>query len=120
MKKIIVNDRETLDALYKDSAITLVGFAPTDKNLEEFVGWIKEFTKFKREDIYIIEGGVMNRHYALTGLNAYPETDCTLVAVKLSDLEKPLSLMIPRFQIGGRWFDDIVDNNARREQEKKQ
>ena len=120
MEKIIVNDRETLDALYKDSAITLVGLAATDKNLEEFVGWIKEFTKFKREDIYIIEGDVMNRHYALTGSNAYPETDCTLVAVKLSDLEKPHSLTIPRFQIGGIWFDDIVDNNARREEEKKQ
>ena len=24
-------------------------------------------------------------------------------------------IAIPRFQIGGRWFNDIVDNNARRE-----
>jgi hypothetical protein len=25
----------------------------------------------------------------------------------------------PRFQIGGRWFYDIVENNARREEEKR-
>ena len=32
--------------------------------------------------------------------------------------EKPLALTIPRFHVGGRWFDDVVANNARREAEK--
>ena len=60
----------------------------------------------------------MNREYNLTGTNAYPEKDCTLVCIKLTDLVKPLALTMPRFQVGGRWFDDVVDNNARREAEK--
>jgi len=25
---------------------------------------------------------------------------------------------LPRFLVGGRWFDDIVDNNRRHEEEK--
>jgi len=32
----------------------------------------------RREDVYTVEGAVMNREYGLTGTNAYPETDCTL------------------------------------------
>lgn len=28
-----------------------------------------------------------------------------------------MRLAIPRFEVGGRWFDDVVDNNARREKE---
>ena len=118
MNKIQVTDRATLDELYKDSAFTIEGFAPNDENLGELAEWVKRLTAFKREDFYIIEGKTMNRVYHLTGNNAYPMTDCTLVCIKLSDLEKPLALTIPRFQIGGRWFDDVVDNNAHREAEK--
>jgi hypothetical protein len=118
MNKIEVNDKLMLDELYKDSALTLEGLAPTDENLQELKKWVENYTAFKREDFYIIEGSVMNREYHLTGTNAYPEENCTLVSVKLSDLERPTILSIPRFHIGGRWFDDIVDNNARREEEK--
>ena len=45
--------------------------------------------------------------------------DCTLACVKLADMENPNRVAIPRFQIGGRWFYDIVENNARREEEKR-
>ena len=34
----------------------------------------------------------------------------------LDDIEDPTKIAIPRFQVGGRWFDDIVDNNRRREE----
>ena len=118
MKKIQVNERATLDALYKDSAFTIEGLSPDDESLGDLAEWVKRLTAFKREDFYVIDGKTMNREYGLTGTNAYPETGCTLVCIKLSDLEKPMALTIPRFQVGGRWFDDIVDNNARREAEK--
>lgn len=118
MNKIEVKDKMMLDELYKDSALTLEGLAPTDENLQELKKWIENYTAFKKEDFYIIQGSVMNHAYNLTGDNAYPEEDCTLVSVKLSDLERPAILSIPRFHIGGRWFDDIVDNNARREEAK--
>ena len=118
MNKIQVTDRKTLDELYKESAFTIEGLSSDDKSLGQLAEWVKHLTKFKREDFYIIEGKTMNREYNLTGTNAYPEKDCTLVCIKLTDLVKPLALTMPRFQVGGRWFDDVVDNNARREAEK--
>lgn len=118
MQKIIVKDRATLDDLYRDSALTIEGLSPSDETLGDFRDWIRNLTGFPSERFYIIDGSVMNREYRLTGSNAYPEENCTLVAVKLSDLENSNKVIIPRFHVGGRWFDDIVDNNARREEEK--
>ena len=116
MKKIIVEEKATLEELYKDSALTMVGLSPDDESLGQFRDWINEHTKMKTEDFYIIKGIVMNWAYQLTGLNAYPK-DVTLVAVKLSDLDDPSRIILPRFEIGGKWFDDIVDNNSRRQKE---
>ena len=114
-----VTTKKQLDELYEDWALTLEGLAPDEKNLKEFLDWVRELTPLKREDVYTIEGAVMNREYHLTGTNAYPEKDCTLVCIKLSDMENHRAVTYPRYQIGGRWFLDIVDNNARREEEKR-
>ena len=118
MKKIIVEEKATLEELYKDSALTMVGLSTDDESLRQFRDWINEHTKMKTEDFYIIKGIVMNWAYGLTGTNAY-KNDLNLVAVKLSDLEDLNRIIWARFEIGASWFDDIVDNNARREEEKK-
>ena len=118
MNIIKVTTKAQLDELYKDWSLTIEGLSPEEKNLKELLDWVKELTPIKREDVYTVEGSVMNREYHLTGTNAYPDTDCTLVCVKLADMEHPKKVSIPRFQIGGRWFTDIVDNNARREGER--
>ena len=118
MNIIKVTTKTQLDALYEDWSLTIEGLAPDEENLRELLGWVKELTPLKREDVYTIEGAVMNRMYGLTGTNAYPETDCTLVCVKLADMENHKAVVYPRFKIGGRWFYDIVENNARREEEK--
>ena len=118
MNKITVNDRATLDALYNNSALTFEGVAASDENVKAVLTWVKNYTPLKREDVYVIEGSLMNREYGLTGDNAYPETDCTILCIKLDDMEKPMAVTLPRFTVGGRWFDDVVDNNARREAEK--
>ena len=59
------------------------------------------------------EGKVMNDFYDLSGNNRYPD-DSHIVSVIDIDLCK---VTFKRFEIGGRWFDDIVDNNASREAE---
>ena len=119
MNVIKVTTKKQLDELYEDWSLTIEGLAPDEKNLKEFLDWVRELTPLKREDVYTIEGSVMNREYHLTGTNAYPEKDCTLVCSKLSDMENHRAVTYLRFQIGGRWFLDIVDNNARREEEKR-
>ena len=118
MNKITVTTREQLDALYNNSALTFEGVAASDENVKAVLTWVKNYTPLKREDVYVIEGSLMNREYGLTGDNAYPETDCTILCIKLDDMEKPMAVTLPRFTVGGRWFDDVVDNNARREAEK--
>ena len=119
MKITKVTTKEQLDALYKDWSLTIEGLQPDELNLTALLDWVKELTPLKREEVYTIEGSVMNRAYGLTGTNAYPERNCTIVCVKLADMEKPNAVAIPRFQIGGRWFYDVVENNSAREEAKK-
>ena len=119
MEKITVNDKATLDELYNGSAFTMEGLDPADESLAQLLEWIKGHTAVKNERFYIVSGSLMNMAYGLTGDNAYPETNCTLVCMKLEDMENSNAITLPRFQIGGRWFDDVVANNARREEEKR-
>lgn len=94
------------------SALTIEGLA--EDSIPEFIDWVKQHTPMKNETAYIIKGKTMNSVYGLTGNNAYPD-DCTIVSIKLEDMENFTAVVIPRFQIGARWFDDIVMNNAFRE-----
>ena len=113
MKLTEVTDKAGLDALYKDSALTFEGI--TRESIPDVLDWVKLYTRFKGEEaVYVVSGNTMNEVYGLTGLNQYVN-HLNIVCVKLSDLEEPMKLAIPRFRVGGRWFDDVVDNNARRE-----
>ena len=50
----------------------------------------------------------MNNAYGLTGENAYKD-ELTILSIKLEDIENVAAITLPRFDVGGRWFDDIVD-----------
>ena len=104
MNIIKVTTRAQLDELYKDWSLTIEGLAPDEANLKEFLEWVRELTPLK---------------HGLTGTNAYPGTGCTIVCIKRADMERPNAVTTPRFQIQGRWFYDVVDNNVRREEEKR-
>lgn len=110
MNTITLTTKEELDTL--GSALTIEGLAK--ESIPDFIEWIKQYTPMKSETAYIISGNTMNNVYHLTSNNAYPK-DLTIVSIKLEDMENAMAVVIPRFQIGARWFDDIVDNNARRE-----
>ena len=113
IKNYVVNKIE-LDNLYNQSALTWEGMSADEENLQAITNWLGRngATSFNRSPIFhIITGKLMNAVYGLAGNNAYPN-DCTLVSVTGIDQMK---IVIPRFEVGGRWFDDIVDNNARRE-----
>ncbi len=115
IKNYVVNKIE-LDALYNESVLTWEGMSADDENLNAITNWLREngALGYNAEPIFhIISGSLMNETYGLTGDNAYPD-DCTLVSVTGIDQMK---IAIPRFQVGGRWFDDIVDNNASRKED---
>lgn len=110
---IRVTDKEMLDKLYNDSALTIEGFC--EESIPDFLDWINETAKTEDNvNVYVIKGKVMNNEYGLTKDNAYP-SDCTIVSIMLSDIENANTLIRRRFEVGGRWFDDIVDNNLNRE-----
>lgn len=94
------------------SALTIEGLA--EDGIKDFVEWIKQYTPMINETAYIIKGKTMNEVYGLTGNNAYPD-DCNIVSIRLEDMEDCMKVVMPRFQIGARWFDDIVMNNQARE-----
>ena len=117
MNIINVTTREQLNALYNQSALTWEGLSSDEENLNAVRNWLKEhegILENTEPTFHIITGEFMNTQYELTGSNAYPE-DCTIVSV--TDIDQ-MVIVIPRFEVGGRWFDDIVDNNAMREESK--
>lgn len=114
---IISCDDAIIDGL--GSALTFEGFAMTPENITFLDKWFTDngATWNEPKNLYTITGQQMNDKYHLTGDNAYP-ADLTIACIKLGDITNYSNIIIPRFQIGGRWFDDIVSNNADREANK--
>lgn len=115
MKIINVFTKEQLDALYNQSALTWEGLDSSEENLNAVLNWLSE-NKAIIEGVepifHITTGRLMNKYYGLTGDNAY-HNDLHLVSV--TDINQ-VPITLPRLKVGGRWFDDIVDNNIRRQE----
>lgn len=105
-----VTTKEQLDKLYNNSAFTIEGLA--EESISDLVNWLEENTTFTTDNliVYVTSGSIMNSNYLLSGNNAYSD-DLTIVSVIDIDLMK---VALKRFSVGGRWFDDIVNNNNRR------
>ena len=116
MKVVYAPTPDHLEELYDQSALTWEGMTTDEDNLNAIEKWIKEHGVDTSElVIHITLGKTMNEVYDLTGTNEYKD-DLTIVSVTGIDVGP---LIIPRFEVGGRWFDDIVDNNEWREKEKR-
>lgn len=110
---IIECDESMLDELYEKWALTFEGTTVDNENLTWLINWFNENgSPMIKENFYVISGKLMNTKYGLTESNAYPD-NLNILSIKLEDLTDPNKLAIARFEIGGRWFNDIVDNNAR-------
>lgn len=104
-----VTTKSQLDNLYNNSAFTIEGLA--EESIPDLIKWLKDNTTFTTNEliVYITKGNVMNETYKLYDSNAY-DNDLNIVSIIDIDLIK---VALKRFSVGGRWFDDIVDNNAR-------
>ena len=108
-----------LDAMYKNWDLCFEGCVINEENLGCYKKWFEDHNcKMLKEDFYVITGKQMNEKYHLTGSNAYPD-DINIMCVKQEDLSNVDAIIIPRFKIGGRWFTDVVDNNAYHEEQNK-
>lgn len=117
MKTIYVSSKTELDALYNESALTWEGLTTDEENLNDVKNWLSAngaIIEGKEPIFHIITGELMNDTYGLTDTNAY---DDELAIVSVTNINS-MAVCLARFSVGGRWFDDIVDNNARREKSK--
>lgn len=90
-------------------------------SIQYFVNWISDLagTVNDEVEVYLIKGEMLNKAWSLTGDNRYPD-DLNIVAVSFDEIDKPGRLAIPRFSVDARWWSDILSNNLRREEEKKE
>lgn len=117
LNKVEVDSKEQLDELYNGSAFTIEGFDTSEKNIDILLKWFNKFGGVSNPlDMYIIKGSVMNKEYGLTEDNAYPD-NTNIMCIKLKNIKDVMRIVTPRFDIRGRWFDDVVDNNRYRQKE---
>ena len=105
-----VTTKAQLNNLYNHSAFTIEGLA--EDSIPDLIKWLEDNKAFTNEKpiVCITKGKVMNTEYDLVDSNAY-DNDLTIVSVININ---QMIIALKRFSVGGRWFDDIVDNNARR------
>lgn len=114
MKIINTFTKEQLDELYNESALTWEGLSTSEENLNAVMEWLKDHKATidgVEPTFHITTGRLMNKYYGLSGDNAY-HNDLHIVSVTGIN---PVPIALARFEVGGRWFDDVVDNNAMRE-----
>ncbi len=117
INKIEVKTGKQLNDLYKNGAFTLEGFDTSQENIIKLIEWFEQYGGVKNPiSLYITKGSFMNEKYGFTQDNAYPD-DLNIISIKLEDIKDIFKVAIPRFSIGARWFNDIVDNNIVRQKQ---
>lgn len=109
--EIIACDAAKLEELVEGSALTVEGLA--ESSIDEFLDWIEGLTKLKARRAYVTKGSTANSAWGLAGYAAYPD-DLSIVSVKLDDMENWKKVVMPRFQVGARWMDDVKASSVRR------
>nr|DAX27089.1 MAG TPA: hypothetical protein [Caudoviricetes sp.] len=109
------NREEVFSAAYAGSYYTVLGCGG------DLAEWTSGYTQLLEEAkigkpvrFITFNGSDMNTHYGLSGKNAYQE-DLTCLMFPLDGLDCGLLAMF-RLRAQDKWFDDIVDNNQRREE----
>lgn len=107
---------ETLTRLYQGSALTFEGMTDDPANLDALYKAFQDCGAAPNStfEFVSVKGREMNNYYGLTGTNAY-KNNLTILCCPLSGFDNYSALIFWRLTCGGRWFDDVVDNNARRE-----
>jgi hypothetical protein len=110
---ILIDTKAQFDEMYKGSYYTIVGC----DNVQEYEDAYKQMLRDAGlpEPIRWVSftGQSMNAIYQLIGEDAYPD-DLNFLAFSLNGMgSNGGKLALFRLQNGDSWFDDIVDNNAR-------
>ena len=115
----IINPRME-ELIHLDETEAIVEEGLEEGSIQFFVDWVSDLAGTPNDvtEVYLIKGSMLNRAWSLTGDNCYPD-DLNIVAISFDQITYPGKLAIPRFSVGARWWSDVMENNLRREQEKK-
>lgn len=105
-------NRKNFKDMYNRSMLTFSGIAAKTQNYDAICDFLEANNALADQGVpefYIFDGKEMNECFRLTGDNAYPD-DCNFIAV---DNISQMAVALPRFEYGGRWFDDVADNAVR-------
>ena len=106
----IINDKNELDNFYKYWSLTFEGVEKSDGNIEYLINWLEENDAIydgKKVELNWISGDLMNKKYDLKYGKKYPE-DLSILVIENIKKDK---IAIPRLNLGGRWFYDVVEVN---------
>lgn len=108
--------KELFKKAYEGSYYTIIGCGGSLDEWKEGLGNLFEKEGIGRpREFYDFTGKDMNEEYNLTGNNRYAD-DLVFICFPHDGLNVQ-KLAIFRLLARDHWFDDIVDNNARREAE---
>lgn len=106
--------KELFNKMYDGSFYTICGAGGrTEDWIDGYNDLLKEAGIGKPKKWYEFYGKDMNEVYNLTGNNRYP-ANFHFLSFEIDGLDIS-KLAIFKLKMRDRWFDDIVDNNLRRE-----
>ena len=99
------------EEFYKGSALTVIGMIPDEAQL--YVDYMDEqgCKVDNTKQGFTFEAKAMNEYYKLKGNKKYPD-DINIMVIPLDAFNDGGKLALVRLTFSGRWFDDVVDNNA--------
>lgn len=103
VKRIL--DEDFLDELFMESTWVWEGLVPSQENIDVIK---KDLELTDVNTIYTCTGMMMNKHFGLTGDNAYPNDYPFIFIYDYYDVAK-------RIEYGAQWFDVLVENNIMRQ-----
>lgn len=104
---------DKLDRAYEESWYTIIGAGgDLDEWKTGYTGMMQDAEIGTPKEWICFTGKEMNEKYELEGNTRYSD-DLTFLAFSLDGLNIN-KLSIFKIQMGDHWFNDIVDNNARR------
>ena len=101
-----ITTKEEIEFLKGVSALTFEGVVNDKENLDWLANWLNEHGALLENTelvFHIVSGKLMNESY---NISAYPDDLNILIVNGINQMK----IAIPRFQIGGRWLDDVLGN----------
>lgn len=96
---------ELLKRFYAGSALTFIGIS--HETVCNYVDYLNKITPIKDGSVvYEVSGESINSY---CNTYEFPD-DINIVVIELDSFEDWEKLILKRFEFGGRWFDDVIDN----------